>query len=217
MKENYRTILREASGVYKDRGSKFFAFAFPLTQEQAFKNHLQAIKKVHTKARHFCFAYRIGLDGNQYRFNDDGEPSGTAGKPILGAIDKHGLTNVLIIVVRYFGGTKLGTAGLINAYKESALDALDQAQLITKKVMAYFQVEAAYVHSAKLMQLLNVLPCKIIDTDYEALAVIKVSMKIAYANDFVKKVKAVIADKYIEEITPEMKIDGLHIKQLYIQ
>lgn len=217
MKKNYRTILQESNGIFKDRGSKFFAFAFPIVQEQTFKDHLQQIKKVHAKARHFCFAYRIGLEGNQYRYNDDGEPSGTAGKPILGAIDKYDLTNVLIIVVRYFGGTKLGTSGLINAYKESALDALGQAKMITKKVMAYFQIEADYMYSAKLMQLLNHLPCKIIGTNYDALVLIKVSAEVAFAHEFVKKIKAVIADKYEEEITGDIKIEGLDIKQLYIR
>jgi uncharacterized YigZ family protein len=129
MIDHYKTIAGPSTGEFKDRGSKFFAYAFPVFTEEEWQEELEAVKKEHFKARHHCYAYRLGVDQNNFRANDDGEPSGTAGRPILGQIDSFELTNVLIIVVRYFGGTKLGTSGLINAYKLSAAAALDNATI----------------------------------------------------------------------------------------
>ena len=108
----YFTISKEGSAEYKDRGSKFLAYIFPIKNKDEFKTHLQALKKEHPKAVHHCFAYRIGYDGNNFRVSDDGEPSGTAGKQILGQIDSKNLSDILVIVVRYFGGTLLGVPGL---------------------------------------------------------------------------------------------------------
>ncbi|HPG12861.1 MAG TPA: YigZ family protein [Chitinophagaceae bacterium] len=116
----FLTIEKSTTAEYKDRGSKFLAYAWPINDKDSFKEHLAAVKKEQPKASHHCFAYRIGTDGNNYRVSDDGEPSGTAGRPILGQIDSKELTNVLIIVVRYFGGTLLGVPGLIQAYKSAA-------------------------------------------------------------------------------------------------
>src|SRR5690606_2431913 len=115
---------------FKDRGSKFLAYAFPINDEQELKGKLKELKALHPKAGHHCYAYRLGLDGNQYRANDDGEPSGSAGKPILGQIDSAGVTNVLVVVVRYFGGTLLGVPGLINAYKTATAEALSHVAKI---------------------------------------------------------------------------------------
>jgi uncharacterized YigZ family protein len=124
MEKEFKTLAGPATALFKDRGSKFFGFAYPVTSKDEVKQRVQALKKEHPKAVHHCFAYRIGFDGNELRANDDGEPSGTAGRPILGQIDSKGLTNVLIVVVRYFGGTLLGKPGLINAYKTTAADTL---------------------------------------------------------------------------------------------
>ncbi|WP_276484688.1 IMPACT family protein [Paraflavitalea pollutisoli] len=118
--EIYYTVDKPGIAEFKDRGSKFIAYAFPITKVEEFKARLDEVKKEHPKASHHCFAYRIGTDKNTFRVSDDGEPSGTAGKPILGQIDSKELTNILIVVVRYFGGTLLGVPGLINAYKMSA-------------------------------------------------------------------------------------------------
>lgn len=120
----YKTIAAATTADFRDRGSKFFAFAYPLQQVDEVKHLLQALKKEHPKAVHFCYAYRLDTDGIQYRANDDGEPSGSAGRPILGQIDSAGFTNVLVVVVRYFGGTLLGVPGLINAYKTATASAL---------------------------------------------------------------------------------------------
>lgn len=130
MIETYLTIQRQSNGIYKEKGSKFLSFALPVRHIDEIKQHLAAFKKEYYDARHVCYAYMLGAEREEYRANDDGEPSGTAGKPILGQINSRGLTNVLVIVVRYFGGILLGTGGLITAYKEAASDALEQAEII---------------------------------------------------------------------------------------
>ncbi len=130
MIETYLTIQRQSNGIYKEKGSKFLSFALPVRHIDEIKQHLAAFKKEYYDARHVCYAYMLGAEREEYRANDDGEPSGTAGKPILGQINSRGLTNVLVIVVRYFGGILLCTGGLITAYKEAASDALEQAEII---------------------------------------------------------------------------------------
>ncbi len=133
-KDFYHTIDQNSLAEFKDRSSRFLAYAYPIQSTDDFKNYLQQLKKEHPKAVHHCFAYRLGLDGNNFRISDDGEPSGTAGKPILGQIESKGLTNVLVIVVRYFGGTLLGVPGLINAYKTATAMALQLTPIIRKAV-----------------------------------------------------------------------------------
>jgi len=129
---SYKTIENEAEGLFKAKGSKFLAFASVIYDEENAKAFIKKIAAQHHKARHVCFAYRIGLDGNLFRANDAGEPSGTAGQPIIGQIDSFGLSNIIVVVVRYFGGTKLGIPGLIQAYREAAKDALHHATIIEK-------------------------------------------------------------------------------------
>ena len=131
----YFTIEKPSVAEFKDRGSKFIAYAYPISDISEFKNHLNALKKEHPKAVHHCFAYRIGFTGDQFRVNDDGEPSGSAGKPILGQIDSKNLTNVAIVVVRYFGGTLLGVPGLINAYKSVSSFVLQTIPIIQKPIL----------------------------------------------------------------------------------
>lgn len=131
------------------------AYAFPVNDINDFKAHLAALKKEHPKASHHCFAYRIGTDGNNYRVSDDGEPSGTAGRPILGQIDSKGLTNILIIVVRYFGGTLLGVPGLIQAYKSAAAAALEQATVVEKPVLIHYSLQFDYTQMNEVMKLVK--------------------------------------------------------------
>ncbi len=123
-KDTYKTIGKHSTGLYKDKGSKFIAHAFPVSSEAEIAELLQRLRKDYHDARHHCFAWALGFNRDFFKINDDGEPSGTAGKPIYGQILSHNLTNVLIVVVRYFGGTKLGIRGLINAYKGAAIDAI---------------------------------------------------------------------------------------------
>jgi uncharacterized YigZ family protein len=129
MSDTYLTIQAPAEGEFKDRGSRFLAYTWPVASEQDIQHCLELLRKEHFKARHHCYAWRLGRDGNQFRANDDGEPSGTAGRPILAQIDAAQLTDILIVVVRYFGGTLLGTSGLIHAYRESAIEALRAATI----------------------------------------------------------------------------------------
>ena len=142
--DSFRTLAAPSTGEFKDRGSKFLAYAYPAATEEEAMGRVEALRKEHFKARHHCFAWRLGLDGQRFRANDDGEPSGTAGRPILGQIDAAGLTDVVVVVVRYFGGTLLGTSGLIQAYRESAADALEQAGVVEKIVCDYFEIEVDY-------------------------------------------------------------------------
>ncbi|AYD46895.1 IMPACT family protein [Arachidicoccus soli] len=143
-KDFFQTIQQETVAEYKDRGSKFLAYAFPFSNKLEFKNKLDLLKKEHSKAVHFCFGYRLGMDGNNFRSSDDGEPSGTAGKPILGQIDSKELTDVAIVVVRYFGGTLLGVPGLINAYKTVAALALQLSPIIKKPIVFRCTIEFDY-------------------------------------------------------------------------
>ena len=140
----YLTIEAPVEGLYKEKGSRFLSFAFPVETPAGAMEHIKTIRKEHPKARHHCFAYRTGTDGKVFRAVDDGEPQGTAGKPILGQIDKAGLTQTLIVVARYFGGTLLGAAGLMRAYRESAADAILHAQIIEKVVHDYYRITCGY-------------------------------------------------------------------------
>lgn len=160
--DTFFTIEKPAQAEYKDRGSKFIAYAFPVTTIEDFKNQLAAIKKEHPKAAHHCFAYRIGLDGNNFRVSDDGEPSGTAGRPILGQIDSRQLVNTLIIVVRYFGGTLLGVPGLINAYKSAAALALQTTPVAQKPVEVLYRLQFDYTTVNDVMNLIKQFNCSVI-------------------------------------------------------
>lgn len=130
----YKTIAEKAEGQYKEKGSKFLAFGFPVTDETAIKSIIASLRKEYHDARHHCYAWRIGAGPYQYRMNDDGEPSGTAGKPIYGQIISHDLTNILVVVVRYFGGTLLGTGGLVHAYRTATASMLDRSAIIEKTI-----------------------------------------------------------------------------------
>jgi uncharacterized YigZ family protein len=140
----YQTIANETTSEFKDRGSKFIGYTFPVETVEECKAKLKQIKEMHPKATHHCFAYRLGTDKNNYRASDDGEPSGSAGKPILGVIDGAALTNTLAIVVRYYGGTMLGVPGLINAYKSTIKLALELSQIVVKEETQLFELEFDY-------------------------------------------------------------------------
>jgi uncharacterized YigZ family protein len=150
--DEYKTILKpSAEGLFKAKGSKFYGYAFPVIDEEGVATFVKTIQDQHHKARHHCYAYRIGLDGDRWRANDDGEPSSSAGKPILGQIDSFELTDVLVVVVRYFGGTKLGVSGLIEAYREGAIATLSQAEIIEKVQTKRLRIETDYAHLSDLM------------------------------------------------------------------
>jgi len=172
-KGTYNTIAQTSTAEFKDRGSKFIAFAFPIETADDFKQQLQVLKKEHPKAVHYCFAYRIGTDGNNFRSSDDGEPSGTAGKPILGQIDSKELTNAAIIVVRYWGGTLLGVPGLINAYKNAAAMALQVTPIIEKQVELKYSIEFDYTQMNDVMMVLKQYNCSIIAQEMQLFCLIR--------------------------------------------
>ena len=167
MADHYYTIDRQATAEFKDRGSKFFAFAFPMTTTDQFKQELARLKKEHPKAVHHCFAYRIGTDGNTFRSSDDGEPSGSAGKPILGQIDSKGITDAGVIVVRYWGGTLLGVPGLINAYKTATALALQVVPVIQKQIEKQYHLQFDYTRLNEVMQILKQFGCTVIQQNIQ--------------------------------------------------
>lgn len=158
----YFTIQPIEEILYKDKASKFIGFAYPVKEEKEIKEKLDHLRNLHPKATHHCYAYRLGLDKNNYRANDDGEPNGTAGKPILGQIDSFGITNCLIVVVRYFGGTKLGVSGLIDAYKECAKETIEASKIIELRILDYYELKCSYENINKIYQIVN--NCKAIIT-----------------------------------------------------
>jgi uncharacterized YigZ family protein len=164
----YRTIASESKGLYKDRGSKFMAFAFPVINEDEVKLHVQQLKKKYHDAKHYCYGYRLGTENQQYRVNDDGEPSGTAGKPIYGQILSYELTNILIVVVRYFGGTLLGTSGLIHAYREAAKNCLNNATIIKLTVQDELTLRFSYEVMNSIMRVIKEEDAVIIEQHFES-------------------------------------------------
>jgi uncharacterized YigZ family protein len=164
---HYHTIERPAETEYKDRGSRFLAYAFPIADAEAFRKKLRELKDAHPKAAHHCFAYRIGTDGNNFRSADDGEPSGSAGKPILGQIDSKELTNTAVVVVRYFGGTLLGVPGLINAYKTSASLALQLTPIVQKPVLVNFELTFDYTLMNEVMMAVKRFGCAVFENEMQ--------------------------------------------------
>ncbi|MCP1383198.1 IMPACT family protein [Runella salmonicolor] len=153
--DSYRTIVTPVEGLFRDRGSKFLAFGYPIQNEEDVKQYLTALREIHPKANHHCYAYRLGLDRTHFRANDDGEPSGSAGKPILNTLYAHDITNLLVVVVRYFGGTLLGVPGLINAYKVATEEALSQAQIVTKHVRDVYTLTYPYEQMNEVMKVIK--------------------------------------------------------------
>jgi len=151
----YKTIASKSEGSYKEKGSKFFAFAYPVTTEEEIKIIQADLRKKYYDARHHVFAWRLGAEKKQFRASDDGEPANSSGPPILGQIQSFDLTNILIIVIRYFGGTKLGIPGLINAYKTSAKEAIQNTKIIEKKVENYYLIEFSYEQMNSVMKLIK--------------------------------------------------------------
>lgn len=153
--DSYKSIKYPATAVYKEKGSRFIAFAVPVQTIGEINSLLDDYRKKYHNARHYCYAYCLGSDRKTWRANDDGEPSGTAGKPILGQINSFGLTNIIIIVIRYFGGTLLGTSGLINAYRAAANDAIRNSEIIECTLKDYFIIEFPYSALNKVMKVIK--------------------------------------------------------------
>lgn len=215
MEDKYLTIAAPAKAEFKDRASKFLAYAYPIRTAEEFSTQLEQLRKEHFKANHHCYAFRLGLDNNQFRANDDGEPGGTAGRPILGQIDSFGLTDTGIIVVRYFGGTKLGTSGLIHAYKTSAMLVLEAAEIIEKRAEDVYLLTFEYHLMSQVMNALKKLDILIVSQNFEEIAKVEIALGKSEINDMLVRLKAHIQDVSMEEAMLLEQIHGLEIAQLY--
>lgn len=179
MEDIYRTIEKPSEGLFKDKGSRFISYAFNITSEEQIKEIVLSIKKDHHSARHHCYAWRLGTNNPVFRVNDDGEPSSTAGKPILGQIQSFDLTNILIVVVRYFGGTLLGVSGLINAYRNAALDAINNAQIVERLVEKSFLIEFDYSVMNDVMKIFKDEKLPQVDPQYDLNCKVKTSIRLS--------------------------------------
>lgn len=165
--DTYKTIDEPSTGLYKEKGSKFLAFAYPVKTDSEIKPIIEELKKKYFDARHHCYAYILGYDKSAWRVNDDGEPSGTAGKPIYGQLQSFDLTNVLVVVVRYFGGVKLGVSGLINAYKSAAKDSLDNATISERTINEIYKLEFPYEMINDAMKIVKDFNLQIVETVFD--------------------------------------------------
>lgn len=190
--ESYLTISASAEGLYKEKGSKFLAFAYPVASEDDVKDRLDELRKKYYDARHHCYAYVLGADRETYRANDDGEPNHSAGDPILGQINSRQLTNTLVVVVRYFGGTKLGVSGLINAYKVSTEEALNNVQVKKIDITRTISLRYSYDTTNEVMRLINDFEVKITDQVFEADCRLTGEIKIGMIDQLEEKVKLLI-------------------------
>ena len=205
--DSYQTIASPSEGEYKEKGSKFLAYAYPMDAESDLDGFMASLRDIHPKARHYCYAYKLGLDGTRFRANDDGEPSGTAGKPIYGQILSFGLTNVCIIVIRYFGGTKLGASGLIHAYKEASKAALDNAAIIEKYLYVSYQLTFGYDHMGHIMNALKDPDIEIITKVFEDHCIVNIQIRLSVENQAIHRLKARLLNKSLEEVTSETVVD----------
>lgn len=167
MEDVFKTIEAQAEGIYKEKGSRFIALAYPVTREEEIRDIIAGLKEKYYDARHHCYAWRLGAAKTHFRANDDGEPSSTAGKPILGQIQSNDLTNILIVVIRYFGGIKLGVSGLINAYREAAADALRNAVIIEKTVDEQLRIHFSYMVMNDVMKIVKEEEPEVLERNFE--------------------------------------------------
>jgi len=187
--DTYLTIKAAAEGVFRDRGSKFLAFAYPITSDAEIKDIVTRLRAEHPKANHHCWAMRLGTDRSVFRINDDGEPSGTAGRPILNVLLSRDVTNVLLVVVRYFGGTLLGVPGLINAYKQAAMDALNNAAIIDKLVQDVYTLQFAHEQMNDVMRLVKENSLSVLSQQFDNLCTLQISIRKTKVNEVLGKLE----------------------------
>ena len=197
--DTFKTIRTPAEGIFKDRGSKFLAYAYPIVHENEVKPLVENLKKEHFKAVHHCYAYRLGLDRSNFRVNDDGEPSGTAGKPILNTLLSQEVTNILVVVVRYFGGTLLGVPGLINAYISATIEALAVADIVEKTVNDVYNVSFEFVQMNDIMKVVKEFSLKIRNQTYDNQCTMELEFRKTLTNQVIGKFE---------------KIDGIVVEYL---
>lgn len=209
--DQYLVTLSPAEGLFRDRASKFIAYARPARSEAAALATVEEIRKLHPKCNHHCYAYRIGEGKDRYRANDDGEPSGSAGRPILGQIDSRGLSDTVVIVARYFGGTKLGVPGLINAYKTAAALALDDCQTGFRQLVNTIELQFDYKLMSPVMNAISRLNLEMQEQNFTESASLKLDLPRSQTASLIQQLKAFIAGVYLEEVTEDFEIDGLTI------
>jgi len=212
LSDQYQTISSLSIGEFRDRGSKFFAYAYPIANDLNWTTHLEAVKKLHPKARHHCYAFRIGLDGNNFRANDDGEPSNSAGRPILGQIDSFGLTNIIVIVVRYFGGTKLGIPGLINAYKTATQLAFKSSDIISKTLTTSITLTFDYSLMSDVMNAVKKLKLEVVRQEFTDKGYVEMAIPKSEVSTTLIALKAQILKVSLEQAEGVDNIGGLKIK-----
>lgn len=197
--DTYKTINKISEGIFRDKGSKFIGYAFPIKSETEVKEIIGKLRAEHAKARHFCWAIRLTTDRNIFKLNDDGEPSGTAGRPILNTLLSADVTNILVVVVRYFGGTLLGVPGLINAYKTATIEALKENDIIIKTVNDIYQINFDYLAMNQVMKVVKDEQLEIIAQEFDSNCLIRFEVRKANLNIVLGKFE---------------KIDGIEIKYL---
>lgn len=211
--DSFKVLASPCEGLYKEKSSKFIALLFPVCTETEAMQRLQDVKALHPKARHYCFAFRLGMWGEHYRANDDGEPSGTAGKPILGQLIKNEVSDVMAIVVRYFGGTLLGASGLIHAYRESTADALKEAELKEKVLTDTFRISFNYARMPMVMEGVKKLDLEILEQHFTEFPEIKVAIRKSRATTVIPQLKSIVTGRSVEEVG-EKNIENLKIELL---
>lgn len=189
--DTYFTIEESSEGIFRDKGSKFIAYAYPFKDENKLKEIIATLKSLHPKARHHCWAYRLSPDRAVFRINDDGEPSGTAGRPILNALLSKDVTNIIVVVVRYFGGTLLGVPGLINAYKTATQEALDNAVIIEKTMNDVYQVDFEYLVMNDVMRVIKDENIVVLSQEFDNACTMTVEMRKMQVNAFVQKMEKI--------------------------
>lgn len=189
--DTYKSIGALSEGLFKDNGSRFIALAYPVETEAEVKEIVAGLKKEYHDARHHCYAYRIGLDGGVWRANDDGEPSGSAGRPILGQIDSAGLSDILVVVVRYFGGIKLGIPGLIRAYRTSTADALQQASVVEKVAGTWFRIGFGYGQMQAVMKVVKDLELPQRSQDFGNECTMELRVRFSLVPDYLERIEKI--------------------------
>lgn len=189
VQDSYKSISAPSEGLFKDNGSRFIARAYPVETEDEIKAIVASLKKEFYDARHHCYAWRLGYLGDRYRANDDGEPSGSSGRPILGQIDSRGLSDILVVVIRYFGGIKLGIPGLIRAYRTSTADALDNAVTVTKTASRRYRLHFGYMDMNDVMKVTKDLGLIPAGQDFGMECTMTVSVRLALEEEFIKRIR----------------------------
>jgi uncharacterized YigZ family protein len=189
--DTYKTIKSPSQGVYKEKGSRFLAFAYPISDPEEIKPIIEKIRKEHYMAKHHCFAYMIGHDRATWRVNDDGEPSSTAGRPILGQINSFGLTNILIVVTRYFGGTLLGVSGLINAYKTAARSAIKNGEITECTLQEFYEITFPYLSMNDVMKILKEENISQSDQNFDLDCCIKINFRVSAKEKNLKRLSRI--------------------------